>query len=64
MRLLVLLITCSPAVVKAALCVLVCVCVYTRLLYLEVVETVSTVQIQIHSQIHGGIAVSEYCWFV
>jgi len=60
MLLLILQITCSPAVGKAAMCVCLCVCMCVSV----VAETESAVKIQIHSQIHRGIAVSEYCWFV
>lgn len=37
---------------------------YVRSSVLVIVGAARVAQIQIRSQIHGGIAVSEYCWFV
>lgn len=48
-----------PAVVRAAVCARA-----STLPVSVVVETEKAARIQIHSQIHRGIAVSEYCWFV
>lgn len=54
-----------PAALKDALCVSRARArPYVRSSVLVIVGAARVAQTQIHSQIHGGVAVSEYCWFV